>query len=239
MQTIKFGTVLGLAPGGVAVYSSDYATADSTEFPNRKAYRSFVDGIFMGYKWQCVEFVRRWLYLNKQYVFDDIPMAYDIFRLRSVKKIADNSLLPLHSFKNGSRRRPEPGGLLIWQPVGEFSITGHVAIVTEVETNIYGLPTRMTITPLAGRTELFPALKAILTEQGGYHLEAGPEDAAILGWVIQTEDDTDAEDIDEIDKEIFRPLMDTVPDNGQADAAWIDTSDRPVPPMQQVADIPW
>ena len=61
MQTTKFGTVLGLAPGDVPVYSSDYATADSNEFPNRKAYRSFVDGIFMGYKWQCVEFVRRWL----------------------------------------------------------------------------------------------------------------------------------------------------------------------------------
>ncbi len=116
----------------VPVYSSDYATADTKEFPNRQAYRSFVDGIFMGYKWQCVEFVRRWLYVNKRYVFDDIPMAYDIFRLRTVKKLSDNSLLPLHSFKNGARRRPEPGCLLIWEPVGEFAITGHVAIVTEV-----------------------------------------------------------------------------------------------------------
>jgi len=43
-----FGTVLGLAPGDVPVYSSDYDTADETEFPDRHAYRSSVDGIYMG-----------------------------------------------------------------------------------------------------------------------------------------------------------------------------------------------
>jgi len=60
-----FGTLLGVAPGNVPVYSSDYDSADDKELPNRHAYRSYVDGIFMGYKWQCVEFARRWLYLNK------------------------------------------------------------------------------------------------------------------------------------------------------------------------------
>lgn len=226
MQTTKFGTVLGLAPGGVPVYSSDYATADSTEFPNRKAYRSFVDGIFMGYKWQCVEFVRRWLYINKQYLFDDIPMAYDIFRLRSVRKIGDNSLLPLHSFKNGSCRRPEPGCLLIFAPIGEFSITGHVAIVTEVHDTYLRFADQNDDNLTWPKGQNFSRqLKATLTEKGGYNLEAGADDVVILGWVIQTDDGTDAEDIDEIDTKIFRPLMDTVADNGQADAAWIDTSD--------------
>ncbi len=225
MQTNKFGTVLGLAPGGVPVYSSDYATADSTEFPNRKAYRSFVDGIFMGYKWQCVEFVRRWLYINKQYIFDDIPMAYDIFRLRSVRKLKDNSLLPLHSFKNGSRRRPEPGCLLIFAPVGEFSITGHVAIVTEVHNEYLRFADQNDDNRIWPEGQDFSRqLRATLTEQGGYHLEENPENASILGWVIQTDDGTDAEEINEIDKGLFRPLMAAVDDNGQADTAWIDTS---------------
>ncbi len=226
MQAPKFGTVLGLAPGGVPVYSSDYATADANEFPNRQAYRSFVDGIFMGYKWQCVEFVRRWLYINKQYVFDDIPMAYDIFRLRTVKKLSDNTLLPLYSFKNGSRRRPEPGCLLIWEPVGEFAITGHVAIVTEVHDEY------LRFADQNDENQVWPEgqdysrqLKATLTEDGRYRIEAEPNNVSILGWVIQTDDPTDAEEINELDKKIFRPLMDSVPDNGQADAAWIDTSD--------------
>jgi len=35
----KFGTVLGVAPGNVPVYSSDYPSADDTEFPDRQSYR--------------------------------------------------------------------------------------------------------------------------------------------------------------------------------------------------------
>ena len=68
-------------PGGVPAYSCDYDSADDEELPTRQAYRSYIDGVYMGHKWQCVEFARRWLYLNHGYVFDDIAMAYDIFRL--------------------------------------------------------------------------------------------------------------------------------------------------------------
>ena len=100
--------------------------------PNRQAYRHHVDGIFTGYKWQCVELARRYLYLNHGYVFDDIAMAYDIFRLREVRRIGDEARLPLKSFRNGAKRHPEPGCMLIWNEGGEFEITGHVAIVTEV-----------------------------------------------------------------------------------------------------------
>jgi glutathionylspermidine amidase/synthetase len=51
----KFGTVLGMGPGNVPVYSSDYDSADIRELPNRQAYRSEIDGVFMGHKWQCVD----------------------------------------------------------------------------------------------------------------------------------------------------------------------------------------
>ena len=68
----RFGTLLGIAPGGVPAYSSDYETADDAALPDRHAYRSYVDGIYMGYKWQCVEFARRWLYVNRGWIFDDV-----------------------------------------------------------------------------------------------------------------------------------------------------------------------
>lgn len=71
----KFGTILGLAPGGVPAYSSDYPTADDTLLPESRSYRSSIDGTFLGYKWQCVKFARHWPYLTKGYIFDDIPMA--------------------------------------------------------------------------------------------------------------------------------------------------------------------
>ena len=54
----KFGTLLGHAPGGVAIYSSHYPSASKDEDPDREAYRSELDGVYMGYKWQCVEFAR-------------------------------------------------------------------------------------------------------------------------------------------------------------------------------------
>ena len=51
-----------------------------------------------------VEFARRWLYVNCGYVFDDVAMAYDIFSLHHVTRVADAQLLPLYSFRNGSLR---------------------------------------------------------------------------------------------------------------------------------------
>ena len=80
----RFGIVLGVGPGDVPVYSSDYDSADPAELPTRQAYRSQIDGVYMGHKWQCVELARRWMYLNKGYIFEDIAMAYDIFGLRQV-----------------------------------------------------------------------------------------------------------------------------------------------------------
>ena len=225
MKTEKFGTILGVAPGNVAVYSSDYDSADAGEFPNRRAYRSVVDGVFMGYKWQCVEFVRRWLYIKRQYVFADIPMAYDIFRLRSVKNLSDGGELPLRSFKNGARRRPEVGSLLIWDAAGEFEITGHVAIVTEVQSDYIRVAEQNVDNRMWPEGQAFSReLKTKTTEDGGFWVEPGHENDAILGWVIQTDDNTFAEDIADIDMTIFRPIADSVDDTGQSDFPWIDTS---------------
>lgn len=199
-QPARFNTLLGYAPGNVPAYSSHYPSADDTEFPNRKAYRSYVDGIFMGYKWQCVEFARRWLYLNTGCIFDNIPMAYDIFHLRSLRSVRDHTLLPLRSFRNGARCHPEPGCMLIWEEGGEFEDTGHVAIVTEVS------PDRIRVAEQNVGHHLWPEgrdyareLNAHIDPDGGYHIECSYDDAAILGWVIQTDDDSHAEIFSPID----------------------------------------
>ncbi|MDH4107317.1 MAG: bifunctional glutathionylspermidine amidase/synthase [Gammaproteobacteria bacterium] len=201
----RFGSVLGIAPGNVPAYSSDYETADDRELPDRHAYRSVVDGIYMGYKWQCVEFARRWLYLNHGYVFDDIPMAYDIFRLRHVRAPGGDHALPLYSFRNGSKRHPEPGCLLIWDEGGEFETTGHVAVVTEVapgyvrvaEQNVGNRPWP------AGR-DYSREIRARVGEHGDYWLECTFGNACILGWVLRTDDATHAEDVSDPDPALFR-----------------------------------
>ncbi|MCG6928993.1 MAG: glutathionylspermidine synthase family protein, partial [Desulfofustis sp.] len=224
MDTETFGTILGRAPGNVPVYSSDYASADSKQFPNRKSFRSFVDGVFMGYKWQCVEFVRRWLYFNMRYVFDDVSMAYDIFRLRSVRKLSDDSRLPLHSFRNGALRRPDKGSLLIWEAAGEFELTGHVAVVTEVGDDFIRIAEQNVDNRAWPEQQNFSRQLAVtITAEGGYLIDPGQEGDSILGWVIQTSDATHAEDIADIDMTLFRPLLDTVESSAADDFTWVDT----------------
>lgn len=221
----RFGTVLGLAPGDVPVYSSHYESADPHELPNRQAYRSYVDGIFMGYKWQCVEFARRWMYLNRGYTFDDIAMAYDIFELRSVRVIASDRLLPLHSFRNGARRRPEPGCLLIWNEGGHFEDTGHVAIVTEV-TDDYVRIVEQNVDHLVwpeGR-DYSRELSVTLGADGEFLVSCTFPDTIILGWVIQTGDAKYAEPATEFPLHLLNLQLREVPDSGQSARPWLDAA---------------
>ena len=184
-----FGSLLGYAPGGIAIYSSDYDSADEREFPDDAAYRSYLGDEYMGYKWQCVEFARRYLYLNHGMVFTDVGMAYEIFSLRFLRQVVNDALLPLQAYANGSRKRPEAGALLIWDEGGEFERTGHVAIITEV------LPDRIRIAEqnvihsrLPRGQQWTRELMMTVDASGGHTLHDTFTDTDILGWMIQTAD---------------------------------------------------
>ncbi len=220
-----FGTVLGYAPGYVPAYSCDYASADSDELPTRQSYRSYVDGVYMGHKWQCVEFARRWLYLNHGYVFDDVAMAHEIFRLTTVRHIQQNTLLPLHSFRNGSKRHPVAGCLLIYEEGGEFEMTGHVAIITEVT----GRHVRIAEQNVGDRMwppgqDYSRQISAQLTEDGEYWLECSFGDATILGWVIQTDDAEYAEIPEPPTADLFRLQQHAVKAPARTGKSWLNVA---------------
>jgi glutathionylspermidine amidase/synthetase len=234
----KFGSMLGLAPGEVPAFSSHYASADTREYPDRESYRSYHEGIFMGYKWQCVEFARRWLYRNKGYIFDEVGMAYDIFQLRCVRVIRDNTLLPVHAFRNGSIRRPEPGSLLIWDEGGEFEHTGHVAVITEV------FPDRVRIVeqnvdhrPWPRGRNYSRELGAVIDAAGGYHITCTYDRGAILGWVIQTSDPSHAEPRIEPAPELFNLRLAEIPSQ-RPQGAWLDAA-RPDEAAFIAVGRPW
>jgi glutathionylspermidine amidase/synthetase len=86
-KPLPFGNVLCIAEVGVLSYSSDCDSVDHPVMLDRKAYRHSEDGIYTGYKWQCVEFVRRSTLINKGYVFEDIAMALDVFRSNQVRHV--------------------------------------------------------------------------------------------------------------------------------------------------------
>jgi len=219
----RFGTVLGMAPGDVPVYSSDYSTADDSALPDRHSYRSYLDGIYMGQKWQCVEFARRWLYVNQGLLFDDVGMAYEIFDLTSIRDVRNNARLPLRSFRNGSRRPPEPGCLLVWDEGGEFERTGHVAIVVEV------LPNRVRFAEQNLGHRVWPQgqrysreINAKRSSTGEFWLESSFADATILGWVIQTDDESDAEPMKAPDPELFELVRREVEPHRRVERAWLN-----------------
>ena len=221
----RFGTVLGMAPGDVPVYSSHYESADDRELPDRHSYRSYVDGIYMGYKWQCVELARRWLYVNFGYIFDEVGMAYEVFELTSLRDVRNNTRLPLRSFRNGARRHPEPGCLLVWDEGGEFERTGHVAIVTEV------LPDCVRFVEQNVDHGVWPPgqrysreVRAQVMPSGEFWLECSFGDASILGWVIQTDDTREAEPVTALDPQLFRIVARRVEDRGQAARAWLNVA---------------
>lgn len=120
-----YGTVLGVAQGKVDAYSNCSSSCVIVE-PNRYA------GTYTGIKWQCVEFARRWLLINKGLVYGDVDVAADIWsRVTYLTRVADQKKIQLNAYPNGSTQAPRPGDLLIY--AREYQNTGHVAVITSVD----------------------------------------------------------------------------------------------------------
>jgi glutathionylspermidine amidase/synthetase len=132
-KVAPFDTVLGVTDGGCIAYSCDYETVDRTKFPTRESMQMTHNSVYTGYRYQCVELARRYLLINHGVVFESIPMAYDIFNLRTVKRVVDDELFAMTAHENGSTVKPVKGSMLIWKPMGEFKVTGHVAIIVDIQ----------------------------------------------------------------------------------------------------------
>jgi len=222
-EDARFGSILGHAPGGVSAHSSHYESADPEEHPDHDSFRNYLDGEYMGYKWQCVEFARRWLYVNEGVVFDDVPMAYDIFRLRTLRRVADDARLPLQAFLNGAPRHPEPGCLLIWKEGGDFRVTGHVAIVVEVLSDRVRIAEQnVDHRPWPEGQRWSRELPARIDAGGGYWIQATLPGASILGWMLQSADTTHAVLLEPVDGRLFEISAARVANRGQHAQPWLD-----------------
>ncbi len=220
-----FGSLLGYAPGGVAIYSSDYETIDKKEFPDDTAFRSYLDREYMGYKWQCVEFARRYLYLNHGLVFTDVGMAYEIFSLRFLRQVLDDALVPLQAYANGCKKAPEPGALLIWQEGGEFQETGHVAIITEVFADKIRIAEQNVIHYRLPSGQQWTRELKMTKSSEGYMLHDTFDDTEILGWMIQTEDPSYSLPQPMVEPEKLEIHAEHIENKGQFDGKWLNEQD--------------
>ena len=121
----SYGKILGETTNKVVAYSN--CNNQCVDYTINK-----VNHVFTGIKWQCVEFVRRWLFINKGLVFDSVNTAADMWQKTNVyKEVGFEDEVQVESYKNGSKKIPERGSLLIYNRA-LFS-TGHVAVVVSID----------------------------------------------------------------------------------------------------------
>jgi glutathionylspermidine amidase/synthetase len=220
------GTLLGVTDGGCHVFSCDYDQMDKSMWKNMSWFENYIDDNYTGFKWQCVELARRYWLLNYGIVFDSIPMAYDIFRLEGARRVKDNETFKMIGHRNGSKVWPVKGSLLIWNPVGEFRRTGHVAVVVNVQ------DTFVDIVEQNVEDSIWPAgvnysrrLRAEVGSDNGYRIHCSYSDAVILGWkTIDFEkpfDYTHYPNCREVDIKRVLHKVDGVDPN---DSKWLDKS---------------
>jgi glutathionylspermidine amidase/synthetase len=120
-----YGVVLGSTSQGVKAYSNCQSKCVNYE-PHD------VKDVYTGIKWQCVEYARRWLFVNKGAVYGDVETAADIWdKIDHLTHVATNKKIPLESHLNGSTNSPRVGDLLIYARA--FYDTGHVAVVFNID----------------------------------------------------------------------------------------------------------
>ena len=120
-----FGTVLGVYSGveGLSNGSDHYFSREL----------NFEENVCTGYKYQCVEFARRWLFLSKGLDFHSVPFAAFIWKLKFIERVSDLRCTLITPIPNGSNTPPVPDSFLIWK-IGEDIPVGHIAVITEVNT---------------------------------------------------------------------------------------------------------
>ena len=93
----------------------------------------FVNGVYTGYKYQCVEYARRWL-LTKGLEFHSVPLAAHIWNIKFMERIKDEKPTGVRRVENGADRPPKAEDIVIWKVTREVPF-GHIAVITEVNLN--------------------------------------------------------------------------------------------------------
>ena len=117
--------ITGYASTNVPAYSNGNDSYISEEY-------HFLHKVYIGMKWQCVEYARRWIFIRKGCVFGDVDGASDMWNLTTVQRIVDKRCFTLKTHPNGSPSRPQNESLLIYKRTGSDMPYGHVSVIVDV-----------------------------------------------------------------------------------------------------------
>lgn len=171
MGPVPYNQVLGIASSNVPAYSN----GDDDYFSGQPNH---LHGVFTGYRWQCVEFARRWLLIRKTAIFRNIGSASDIWHdLTHVERVTDGKKFPLIAHPNGSSERPKRGTLLIYARCRDLPF-GHVAIITDVGSDFVRIAEQNY--RFHRWTSDYARQISLVKQDGGYHIR---DRYRISGWM--------------------------------------------------------
>lgn len=85
------------------------------------------DGYYFGQRWQCVEFIKRFYYQNRDHKMPDVMGHAKSFFDENIPDGALNVRRGLVQYRNGSTEKPRPDDLIVFTDTKY----GHVGIVTQ------------------------------------------------------------------------------------------------------------
>ncbi|KAF0692951.1 hypothetical protein As57867_015941, partial [Aphanomyces stellatus] len=123
------GAVLGTCHG-VDGYNCNYRNIDDDDEDDDGSH--YLDGLYTGAKWQCVEYARRYWITNRGIYLPSIPHAAHIWtRVTHATRLDDESPVHLQKLPNHGSEKPAVGDLLVYKSTpGQY--VGHVAVVVDV-----------------------------------------------------------------------------------------------------------
>jgi glutathionylspermidine amidase/synthetase len=125
-KELSFGKRLGNIDN-VWVYSS-FHKKELNKYSQLESVYIVPPGLKSGLKWECVEFVRRYLILTHNVTFRHVDFAYEIFNLDCFTSTINRKKVRINKIINGMNR-PKKGSIIIWDRHVTRDNTGHVAIV--------------------------------------------------------------------------------------------------------------
>lgn len=115
-SSYQFGDIIDTFDG-VDAYSNQKGETNCTDV-------NYYNGIYTGIKWQCVEFVRRYLIIRHGITFSEVDHAFEIPNAQ-FRKLNGSHVQTTSDLKVGS--------IIVWPKNYEYNFPdGHVAIVSAV-----------------------------------------------------------------------------------------------------------
>ncbi|CAF3771779.1 unnamed protein product [Rotaria sordida] len=190
-ETAPYNQIQGIASINVPAYSNGDEDFFSVE-------EHYLHGVYMGIKWQCVEYARRWLFMRKQCIYHNVRHAADMFtNLKSIERVTDGKHFPLKTYPNCSPHEPQADSILIFSRT-EDQPFGHVAIICEV------VPGFVRIAEQNQDSTYWPGDYArelrLIQKNDLYYIE--DDENVITGW-MEIEDNHQLEPLDESNLDVI------------------------------------